>query len=159
VLVAPAPVTRRTYRSLAGDLTLQRATPGTASVRVGAAAPNSPEDTVIIAIPVDADDQVAPGWGRAPAIALATVADGQITDWQVHDVRWDAAHDEGTEGSHHARVVRFLRDNAVELVVAEHMGDGMVRTLASMHLPTVLGAAGDARASVLAAVETVSGTA
>jgi predicted Fe-Mo cluster-binding NifX family protein len=114
---------------------------------------------VIIAIPVDADDQVAHGWGRAPAIALATVTDGAITDWQVHDVRWDVAHDEGTEGSHHARVVRFLKDNAVELVVAEHMGDGMVRMLGSMKLPTVLGAAGDARASVLAAVEMVSGTA
>jgi predicted Fe-Mo cluster-binding NifX family protein len=114
---------------------------------------------VIIAIPVDATDQVAHGWGRAPAIALATVADGAVTGWQVHDVRWDVAHDEGTEGSHHARVVRFLKDNAVEMVVAEHMGDGMVRMLASMHLPTVLGAAGDARASVLAAVESVSGTA
>jgi len=108
---------------------------------------------VIIAIPVDAADQVAHGWGRAPRVAIATVSDGAVTDWQVHDVGWDVAHDEGTEGSHHARIVRFLKDNAVEMVVAEHMGDGMVRTLGSMHLPVVLGAAGDARASVLAALE------
>lgn len=106
---------------------------------------------MIIAIPVDSADQVAHGWGRAPRIALATVTDGAITRWDVQDVGWDVAHDEGTEGSHHARVVRFLRENAVELVVAEHMGDGMVRTLGSMHLPVVLGAAGDARGSVLAA--------
>jgi predicted Fe-Mo cluster-binding NifX family protein len=114
---------------------------------------------MIIAIPVDATDQVAHGWGRAPRIAVATVSGGVLAGWQVHEVGWDVAHDEGTEGSHHARVVRFLKDNAVELVVAEHMGDGMVRTLGSMKLPVVLGAAGDARASVLAAVDTVSGTA
>ena len=114
---------------------------------------------MIIAIPVDAADQVAHGWGRAPRVALATVADAAITGWQVHDVGWDVAHDEGTEGSHHARVVRFLKDNAVEMVVAEHMGDGMVRTLRSMHLPVVLGAAGDARASVLAALDEVDGPA
>ena len=114
---------------------------------------------MIIAIPVDATDQVAHGWGRAPRVAIATVSDGVVTDWQVHDVGWDVAHDEGTEGSHHARVVRFLKDNAVEMVVAEHMGDGMVRTLGSMHLPVVLGAAGDARASVLSALEVEGGTA
>ena len=108
---------------------------------------------MIIAIPVDAADQVAHGWGRAPSIALATVTGGAITGWQVHDVGWDVAHDEGTEGSHHARVVAFLRDKGVEMVVAEHMGDGMVRILGSMHLPVVLGAAGDARASVIAALE------
>jgi predicted Fe-Mo cluster-binding NifX family protein len=113
----------------------------------------APEDTVIIAIPVDATDQVAHGWGRAPRVALATVVDGAITGWQVHDVGWDVAHDEGTEGAHHARVVRFLRDNDVEMVVAEHMGDGMVRTLGTMQLPVVLGAQGDARASVLGALE------
>ena len=108
---------------------------------------------MIIAIPVDAEGQVAHGWGRAPRVAVETAADGAITDWQVHDVGWDVAHDEGTEGSHHARIARFLIDNAIETVVAEHMGDGMVRMLGTMKLPVVLGAAGDARASVLAAVQ------
>jgi predicted Fe-Mo cluster-binding NifX family protein len=112
---------------------------------------------VIIAIPVDADEQVAHGWGRAPRIAIATVTDAAIVGWQVHEVRWDLAHDEGTEGSHHARVVRFLKDNEVEMVVAEHMGDGMVRILGSLHVPAVLGAAGDARASVLVALEVAGG--
>jgi predicted Fe-Mo cluster-binding NifX family protein len=111
---------------------------------------------VIIAIPVDADDQVAHGWGRASRVAVATTTDGAITDWQVHDVGWDVAHDEGTEGSHHARIARFLIDNGIQTVVAEHMGDGMVRMLASMHLPVVLGAAGDARACVISALETTT---
>ncbi len=108
---------------------------------------------MIIAIPVDAHDQVAHGWGRAERVAVATAIDGAITDWQVHEVGWDTAHDEGTEGSHHARIARFLIDNHVETVVAEHMGDGMVRMLGSMNLPVVLGADGDARTCVLEALE------
>jgi predicted Fe-Mo cluster-binding NifX family protein len=109
---------------------------------------------VIIAIPVDAEEQVANGWGRAARVAVATVADGVITDWQVHDVGWDVAHDEGTEGSHHARIARFLIDNAIGTVVAGHMGDGMVRMLGSMRIPVVLGATGDARACVLGSLAT-----
>jgi predicted Fe-Mo cluster-binding NifX family protein len=53
-------------------------------------------------------------------------------------------------GSHHARVVTFLRDHHVEAVVANHMGDGMVRTLDTMGLPCTWAAAGDARAAVQA---------
>lgn len=108
---------------------------------------------MIIAIPVDAEGQVAHGWGRAPRVAVATAADGAITDWQVHDVGWDVAHDEGTEGSHHARIARFLRDQHVETVVAGHMGDGMLRMLASMGVPVVLGAEGDAHERVLDALD------
>jgi len=114
---------------------------------------------VIIAVPVTADDRVAHGWGRAARVAVAAAADGVISAWQVHDVGWDALHDEGTEGAHHARVVRFLKDNEVEAVTAEHMGEPMVRTLDSMGIAVVLGATGEARAGVLAALAVVSGTA
>ena len=106
---------------------------------------------MIIAIPVDADDQVAHGWGRAPAIALATVTDGQITDWQVHDVRWDVAHDEGTEGSHHARIARFLREHGIEAIAVDHVGAGMHRMLPSMGVRIADGLVGDARDAARAA--------
>lgn len=112
---------------------------------------------MIVAIPVDADGQVAHGWGRAPKVAVARTVDGAIVDWQVHDVGWDVAHDTGTEGSHHARIARFLRENGVETVVAGHMGDGMVRMLSSMRVPVVLGAQGDARARVLEAMAHTAG--
>jgi predicted Fe-Mo cluster-binding NifX family protein len=47
-------------------------------------------------------------------------------------------------------VVQFLREHRVEAVVANHMGDGMMRMLEAMDLPAHLGAAGDARAAVQA---------
>ncbi len=97
--------------------------------------------------------QVGGGWGKAQRIALATVDDGTITDWAEHDVRWDLAHDEGTEGSHHARVVRFLRENGVQVVATGHMGPPMARMLATMGIRAVTDATGDPRTVAVAAAQ------
>ncbi|HZW42778.1 MAG TPA: NifB/NifX family molybdenum-iron cluster-binding protein [Dermatophilaceae bacterium] len=94
---------------------------------------------------------IDPRWGRADWVALADVVDGEIMSWQVVEVSWSRLHDEGPPGSHHARVVTFLREHDVEAVVVDHMGDGMVRMLDTMRLPVHSGAAGDARAAVKAA--------
>ncbi len=107
---------------------------------------------MIVCIPVSGDGQVGAGWGRARRVALATVTDGQLTGWDEVDVGWDVAHDQGHEGSHHARVVRFLREHAVDVVVAGGMGPPMQNTLGKLGVRTVLGVSGDARAAVLAAV-------
>jgi len=106
---------------------------------------------MIVCVPVTTDGMVDPRWGRADRVAVADVVDCRIVSWQEVEVSWSRLHDEGTPGSHHARVVSFLRGHQVEAVVANHIGDGMVRTLGTMGLPTHLGAAGDARAAVLAA--------
>ena len=106
---------------------------------------------MIVCVTIQSDD-VGGGWGKARRVALAAVSDAAITDWREIDVRWDVAHDEGTEGSHHARIVRFLRENDVEVVVAGHMGPPMQHTLAKLGIRVVVGATGDARAAVLAAV-------
>ena len=96
--------------------------------------------------------QVGGGWGKAQRIAIATVEDGAVTLWLEHDVRWDIAHDEGTEGSHHARVVRFLRDNGVQVVATGHMGEPMARMLATMGIRAAVEASGDPHeAAVVAA--------
>lgn len=95
--------------------------------------------------------QVGSGWGKAQRVAVATVEDGAITAWVEHDVRWDLAHDEGTEGSHHARIVRFLREHGVQAVVTGHMGQPMARMLATMGIRAVVGATGDAREAAVAA--------
>ncbi|MGV8966435.1 MAG: NifB/NifX family molybdenum-iron cluster-binding protein [Cellulomonas sp.] len=99
------------------------------------------------------DGQVDPRWGKADWIAVSDVIEGQITSWHEFEVSWSRLHDEGTPGSHHARVVRFLKEHQIETVVANHIGDGMVRMLATMGLPTYLGVSGEARAAVLEAAK------
>lgn len=94
---------------------------------------------------------IDPRWGRADWVAIADVVDGEIAGWQEIEVSWSRLHDEGAPGSHHARVVKFLREHDVEAVVANHIGDGMVRMLDTMQVPVHLGAAGDAKSAVKAA--------
>ncbi len=94
---------------------------------------------------------VGGGLGRATHVALATVEGGEIRSWDEHEVAWDRLHDEGTEGSHHARIVTFLRDHQVEVVVAMGIGEGMQRVLGNMGIRPVLGVQGDARDAVLQA--------
>lgn len=106
----------------------------------------------VVCVPVTPDGQVEGRWGKAPRVAVATVSSGEITGWIEHDVRWDVLHDEGTEGSHHARVVRFLRDNEVTAVVASHMGPPMANTISKLGLGLHLSASGDARDAVLRAL-------
>ena len=104
-----------------------------------------------VCVPITADGQVDSRWGRADRVAVADVADGHIRDWQEFIVGWGTRHDQGTEGAHHARVARFLRDNGVEAVAVHHVGPGMQRMLGSMEIRVVSGIGGDARAAALAA--------
>ena len=106
---------------------------------------------MIVCAPVTGEGIIDPRWGRADWVAVADVVDGEILSWREVEVSWSRLHDEGAPGSHHARVVTFLREHQVEAVVANHIGPGMVRMLDTMGLPVFLGAAGDARAAVQAA--------
>lgn len=106
---------------------------------------------MIVCVPVTSDGQVDHRWGRAEWIAVANIINGAIDSWQEIEVSWDRLHDEGTSAQHHARISRFLRQNHVERVVANHVGDGMARMLGTMKLPMTLEATGDARIAVLAA--------
>ena len=104
---------------------------------------------MIVCVPVTATGEVDPRWGRAERVAVASLEGGRITAWHELDVAWDALHDVGTEGGHHARVARFLRDNGIEVVVAGHMGPPMVEMLGKLRIVAKLGATGDAQAAVL----------
>lgn len=103
---------------------------------------------MIVCAPVTTDGNIDPRWGRADWVAVADVQNGKIHSWREIEVSWSRLHDEGTEGSHHARVVKFLKEHGVQTVVANHMGDGMTRMLNTMEIPVHLGAAGDARTAV-----------
>jgi predicted Fe-Mo cluster-binding NifX family protein len=105
---------------------------------------------MIVCAPVTSEGMIDPRWGRADRVAVTDVVGGEIVSWLEVEVSWSRLHDEGTPGSHHARVVTFLREHHVEAVLANHVGDGMVRTLDAMGLPLHLGATGDARAAMQA---------
>ena len=92
-----------------------------------------------------------PRWGRAERVAVSEVSANGIESWREFDVGWDRLHDSGTEGGHHARVARFLREHAVEAVAANHMGPDMENMLIKMGIEVRLGAAGRARDVALAA--------
>lgn len=92
------------------------------------------ENGVVVALPVTPEGGLEPRFGRAPRMAIATIVGDRIADWQVHEVGWDVLHDEGTHGSHHARIVRFMREHAVGRVVFSHMGPPMINTLSKLGL-------------------------
>ena len=79
---------------------------------------------MIVCITVSEDGRAGGGWGRAHRVALATTSAGAITDWREVEVGWDAAHDEGTEGSHHARIARFL--GRMEMTEAQREADSLL---------------------------------
>jgi predicted Fe-Mo cluster-binding NifX family protein len=106
---------------------------------------------MVVCVPVTPDGNVDGGFGRAARVAVMRVEDGAIAAAEVHAVGWDVLHDEGPEGSHHARIARFLIEHRVEAVVAGHVGPPMVHTMGRMGIRVAMGAAGDARTAVLAA--------
>ena len=105
-----------------------------------------------VCVPVTPDGSVDPRWGRADRVAVAEVTAAGVGSWQEHDVGWGALRESGPEGTHHARIARFLLELDVEAVVANHMGAGMEHMLGKMGIAVHLGAAGPARDAVLAAL-------
>ena len=106
---------------------------------------------MIVCIPVRTDGSVDPRWGRAARVAIATVSGEEIAQWRELDVRWDELHDAAGEGQHHARVARFLQENGVQVVVAQHMGPPMEQMLRKMGIELRLGAGGAAREAAIRA--------
>lgn len=104
-----------------------------------------------VCVPITTGGQVDPRWGRAERVAVAEVSGSQVSDWQEFAVGWGTLHDQGTEGSHHARVARFLLDNKVQAVAVAHVGAGMQRMLDSMAIRVVAGLSGDARSAARSA--------
>jgi len=104
---------------------------------------------MVVCVNLGPEGQVGSGWGRASCVAIAEVRVGKIVRWDEIEVGWDRLHDEGTEGSHHARIARFLMDHQVSQVISGHMGPGMQQMLARMGLTVRIGVEGDAKQVVL----------
>jgi predicted Fe-Mo cluster-binding NifX family protein len=105
----------------------------------------SESSVLVVCVPVTVDGVVDPRWGRADRVAIATVSRDGVDAWEEFEVGFGTLHDTGTEGSHHARIARFLREHNVEAVAAHHMGPGMEHMLRKMGLAVRLGETGDAR--------------
>ena len=84
-----------------------------------------------IAVHVDGD-AVGGGLGRAHWMAIATIEGGEITNWEEFEVGWDELHGTGAPGTHHARIVRFMREHDAQAVVTGHMGPPMVNTMTKL---------------------------
>lgn len=95
-------------------------------------------------------ENVGAGLGRAHWMAIATVSGDDITSWDEYEVAWDIWHDQGAEGTHHARIVRFLREHGVQAVVTGHAGPPMINTMLKLGVLPLLGATGPARSAVIA---------
>jgi len=107
---------------------------------------------MVVCVTLTSDGQVGGGWGRANRVAVAEIQGGRIVSWDEIEVGWDRLHDEGTEGSHHARIARFLMDRKVSQVVSGHMGPGMQQMLGRMGITIRIGVSGDARQAALSGV-------
>ena len=107
---------------------------------------------MIVATPVTVDGRTAGAWGKAHWLGVAEVTGPRVTSWTIHEVGWDESHDAGSHGSHHARVVRFLKEQGISAIVVDHVGPGMAQVLERMGIPVLPATAGDARESILAAV-------
>ena len=113
---------------------------------------------MIVCVPIDGGGGIGPSWGRAAQVAVADVKSGGIVSWQVCDVGWDALHDQGTHGAHHARIVTFLREHGVEAIAVRGMGEGMVRVMDAMGIPVWFDADGPAREVVIAVAAAAGGS-
>lgn len=107
-----------------------------------------------IAVSTDPAGNVGHSWGKARTVAVAHLVDGQIQRWEEFEVGWDTSHDSGTHGSHHAAVVRFLREQEVTVVLVTKVGEGMARMLNTMGLRVESDVTGDARVAVERAART-----
>lgn len=113
--------------------------------------------SMILTVPVNPDGQIGTSFGKAVTMAVATVTDGRISHWQLHEVGWDVLHDQGEHGQHHGRIVRFLKENGVERVMFVNMGSSMMHTINKMGLQLVQVGPMDAREAVIQAAALVAG--
>jgi predicted Fe-Mo cluster-binding NifX family protein len=111
---------------------------------------------MVVCVAVTGDGMVAHRWARAERVALADVTPAGIGSWREIDVDWGRLRETGTEGSHHARVARFIRENHVEAVAARHIGADMEHMLGKLGVAVRLGASGNARQAALHAAENPS---
>lgn len=108
---------------------------------------------MIVGVTTTPDGAVGGGLGRAQTMAVADVRDGEIAAWTEVAVGWGDLHGSEPEGTHHARIVRFVREHGLECVVTSGLGDGMRTTMAKLGVVVRTDLVGEARAAARTAGE------
>lgn len=106
---------------------------------------------MIVGVTTTPDGTVGGGLGRAQTVAVAEVHDGAVLSWTPVDVGWGDLHGTGPEGTHHARIVRFVREHGIECVVTSGLGEGMRNTMGKLGVVVRTDLTGDARAAAVEA--------
>ena len=109
---------------------------------------------MIVAVTTTPHGTVGGGLGRAQTVAVADVRDGEVMSWTEVPVGWGDLHGVGPEGTHHARIVRFVREHSLECVVTSGLGESMRTTMGKLGVVVRTDLTGDARAAAVAATTT-----
>lgn len=109
---------------------------------------------MIVAVTTTPQGTVGGGLGRAQSIAVAEVRHGAVASWAEVHVGWGDLHGSEPEGTHHARIVRFVREHALEAVVTSGLGEGMRTTMGKLGVVVRTDLSGDARAAAVTAATT-----
>ena len=79
---------------------------------------------MIVGVTTTPHGTVGGGLGRAQTVAVADVRDGEVTSWTEVHVGWGDLHGIGPEGTHHARIVRFVREHGARARRHQRPGRG-----------------------------------
>ena len=101
-----------------------------------------------ICVPLNTDGTIHQILGQAPVVATCQVDEGMVTDWVEHPVHWDQTYGVDVKGVHHPRIIRFIQENDVNVVVANDVCESMQKVFATLGVTVHLHNDGNGRAAV-----------
>lgn len=108
-----------------------------------------------VCIPLDLGGAVGGRCGQASSVITCVLNEGEISDWVEHHVAWDNNYGVDVPGVHHPRLVRFLTENKIDLVIADDVCPGVRRTLSVLGIDLREHVTGDPRDALRAELAAV----
>jgi len=105
-------------------------------------------DVQTVCIPLADDGTIQGLLAQARSVAICKVDGDAVNDWREYIVGWDTTYGVDVPGVHHPRVIRFLQEHSVNVVVADQACAIMRTTLPALGISLRLGNTGDARSVV-----------
>ncbi|WP_339063671.1 NifB/NifX family molybdenum-iron cluster-binding protein [Tepidibacillus marianensis] len=120
-----------------------------------------------VAVAVLPNGMVNAHFGRANKLALATIENGQISNWEEIEVPFAETHGDHDHGhdhnhdhhdhhhapDHHEGIKNLLVEQEVDMVLLDHAGPGMQKVINETTIKIVVGAKGNAREVVQAVID------